>query len=63
MFFDGEHSFTLTPLANSRVRVEQNERFRGVLVPFFGKLLDETENRFIDLNKALKARAEARENP
>lgn len=61
--FDGEHNFTLTSLSKSRVRVEQNESFHGVLVPFFGKLLDETEKRFIDLNKALKARAETPENP
>lgn len=34
--FDGEHSFTLTPLEGRRVQVVQTEVFRGVLVPFFG---------------------------
>ena len=56
--FDGEHSFTLTTLSDNRVKLVQRERFRGVLVPFFGTLLSKTEDKFTDLNEALKARAE-----
>lgn len=61
--FSGEHSFTLIPLPDNRVQVVQRESFRGVLVPFFASLLNETEVGFVDLNRALKARAEAHENP
>lgn len=56
--FDGEHSFTLMPLEGGRVQVVQSEVFRGVLVPFFGALLNETERSFDALNQALKTRAE-----
>ena len=56
--FDGEHSFTLKTLSDNRVKVVQRERFRGILVPFFRTLLSETEDKFGDLNEALKARAE-----
>lgn len=59
--FDGEHSFTLTPLADERTRVVQHEIFRGVLIPFAGSLLRDTESGFIALGKALKKRAEARQ--
>ena len=56
--FDGEHSFTLEPLAENRVRVIQREVFRGILVPFSGSLLRDTEQELQALNEALKVRSE-----
>jgi hypothetical protein len=57
--FDGEHSFTIEPLADDRVRLVQDEEFRGVLVPLFAKSLDRnTRPAFERMNQALKRRAE-----
>src|SRR5919107_2704584 len=33
--FDGEHSFTIEPLEENRVRFVQREAFKGLLVPLF----------------------------
>jgi hypothetical protein len=56
--FDGEHSFELTPVEGG-TRVVQSERFSGVLVPFMGKVIEDTVDRFHALNRALKRRVEA----
>ncbi len=57
--FDGEHSFTIEPLDEERVRFVQSERFSGLLVPFFAKSLDKDARRgFEEMNHALKERAE-----
>jgi hypothetical protein len=58
--FDGEHSFRIEPLDDTRVRFVQAERFTGVLVPLFGKTLEQTRRGFEQMNQALKSRAEAR---
>jgi hypothetical protein len=59
--FDGEHSFTIEPLGESRVRFVQREVFRGLLVPLFSSALDrDTRRGFEEMNRALKERAEAR---
>jgi hypothetical protein len=57
--FDGEHEHTLEPLGPDRTRYVQSERFRGVLVPFVGAMLKDTTRGFEEMNRALKARAEA----
>lgn len=58
--FDGEHSFIIEPLANGRVRFQQSERFSGLLVGLMRGTLDrDTRRGFEDMNRALKARAEA----
>jgi hypothetical protein len=57
--FDGEHSFTLEPLAGGRTRLTQAERFSGLLVRPFRGTLDKTERGFEEMNLALKARVEA----
>ena len=58
--FDGEHSFTIQPLGENRVRFAQREAFRGLLVPLFARSLDNTTQRgFEEMNRALKERAEA----
>src|SRR5947208_11464185 len=56
--FDGEHSLRIEP-TNGQVRFVQSERFNGVLVPLFGKTLGQTREGFVQMNEALKRRAEA----
>src|SRR3712207_5238568 len=57
--FDGEHSFTIQPLGENRVRFAQREAFRGLLVPLFARSLDNnTQRGFEEMNRALKERAE-----
>ena len=58
--FDGEHSFTIQPLDENRVRLVQRETFKGLLVPLFGRSLENnTQRGFEAMNRALKERAEA----
>jgi hypothetical protein len=54
----GEHSFRLTA-ADGGTRLVQSESFRGLLVPFSGKVLDRVQASFGSLNEAIKKRAEA----
>jgi hypothetical protein len=57
--FDGDHRFTIEPTGPGRVRLTQQEEFRGLLTPlilaFIGK---PTEEGFHQMNQALKARVE-----
>lgn len=57
--FDGEHCFILERFRKDRVRFFQREKFRGVLVSFADGTLEKTERGFAEMNRALKARAEA----
>ena len=58
--FDGEHSFTIQPLEDDRVRFVQREAFRGLLVPLFARSLEsKTRRGFEEMNRALKGRVEA----
>ena len=52
-FFDGRHSFSLTPLAGARTLLQQSETFTGVLVPFAGSILTPTRAGFEAMNEAL----------
>ena len=54
----GEHSFRLTA-ADGGTRLVQSETFRGLLVPFSGKVLTRAQASFGSLNEAIKKRAEA----
>lgn len=57
--FEGEHVFQITPLENGRVRLLQQETFRGFLVPVLRRWLDgQTRAGFEAMNRALKERAE-----
>jgi hypothetical protein len=57
--FAAEHTFTIEPIGDGRVRLTQREDFRGVLVPFLAKSLDKgTLPAFKQMNEALKRRAE-----
>ena len=56
--FDGEHTFTITP-RGAGVRLDQDERFRGLLVPLLaGSPRKHTLPGFHALNEALKRRVE-----
>ena len=55
--FDGEHRFELEALPHGGTRFTQAERFTGLLVRLFS--LDKTRLGFEQMNRALKARAEA----
>ncbi|MDQ3913439.1 MAG: SRPBCC domain-containing protein [Actinomycetota bacterium] len=58
--FDGEHIFTIEPLAEERVRFVQREIFSGLLVPFFMRFAEaDTRRGFEEMNRALKEHAEA----
>jgi uncharacterized protein YndB with AHSA1/START domain len=41
-----EHILRIEPMRDDRVRFEQAERFSGVLVPVFGKTLEQTRRGF-----------------
>ena len=56
--FDAEHLFALEPLAPDRTLLRQEERFTGILPPFAGGILRNTERSFVAMNQALKERAE-----
>lgn len=57
---DGDHTFSIEPTTEGRVRFEQREVFRGLLPRLAGRLLQrETQAGFDAMNGALKRRAEA----
>ena len=57
--FDGEHSFVIEALGPDRVRFVQREVFTGILVPLFARMLESSTKRgFLEMNQALKSRAE-----
>jgi hypothetical protein len=57
--FDAEHSFTITAREPGGVRLSQDERFTGILVPLMARSLDRhTQPAFEAMNAALKDRAE-----
>jgi hypothetical protein len=57
--FDGDHSFIIEPLVDGRVRLTQQEQFRGILLPLAARSLDRhTLPGLQQLNQALKRRAE-----
>lgn len=55
--FDGRHRFELRA-EGQNTRLLHTERFTGLLVPLFGKVLNKTEQDFAAFNAALKSRAE-----
>lgn len=58
--FRGEHSFTIEPMGANKVRFVDREIFNGLLVALQAKDIDTNSKRgFEEMDKALKARAEA----
>ncbi len=59
--FDGEHRFGIDEIEPGRVRFVQEERFRGLLVPFLRKLIEvDTAGMFVKVNAALAQRVRER---
>jgi hypothetical protein len=57
--FDGEHKFELIDNADGTTTFIQSEKFNGILVPLFKKLLDNNSKRgFEEMNEALKKECE-----
>ena len=57
--FDGEHRFKLIKNENETTTFIQSEKFNGILVPLFKKMLDvNTINGFNEMNQKLKELAE-----
>jgi len=57
--FDGEHRFQIIDNGDGTITFIQSENFRGILVPFFKKMLDNnTLQGFKDMNQKLKELAE-----
>lgn len=57
--FDGEHKFELIDNGNGTTTFRQSEKFKGILVPFFKKQLDNNTKRgFEEMNKKMKELAE-----
>lgn len=53
--FDGTHQFLLTDNGDGTTKFEQNENFKGVLIPFLKKKLNtEIRSNFEQMNLALK---------
>jgi hypothetical protein len=57
--FDGTHEFTLTATPDGGTHLTQSESFKGLLVPFLGKMIEGTRRNFDNLNEALKERVES----
>lgn len=59
--FDGRHSFQLEQNPDGSTTFTHSEKFTGILVPLFKKMLfNETKPGFEAMNEALKNRAETR---
>ena len=56
--FDGEHSLRIEPVDEGHVRFVQSERFNGLLIPLFGRTLEQTRQGFVQMNEALRRTAE-----
>lgn len=56
---DGEHIFSIEPLAGGRALFTQHENFSGLLVQLvFSSVAPGTEQGFLAMNEALRLRAE-----
>ena len=57
--FDGEHKFELIDNGNGTTTFKQSEKFKGIFVPLFKKMLDiNTTNGFNLMNQKLKELSE-----
>jgi hypothetical protein len=57
--FDGVHQFEIIDNNNGTATFKQSESFKGLLVPFFKKMINvNTKNGFVLMNGALKEIAE-----
>jgi hypothetical protein len=61
--FDGRHRFELVGMTDGTTVFRQSENFTGIMIPFVGSLLKESERGFAAFNVAIKARSEAAQAP
>jgi len=57
--FDVRHTLRMTPLDANHARFVQEETFEGLLVRFSARTLKDTERSFVEMNEALRLRAES----
>lgn len=57
--FDGEHALTVEPLSGDRARFQTHEVVSGLLLPFLGTAMRQTQAGFEQLCAAVKERAES----
>jgi hypothetical protein len=57
---DGEHELRVETLDDGTSRFTQHETFRGLLVPFLRRTLEDTDRGFAEMNEALRQRVLAR---
>ena len=56
--FDGEHYFLIKENSDETCTFIQGEKFCGVLIPFFKKMILDTKKNFEAMNEELKKRVE-----
>ncbi|HYF04020.1 MAG TPA: SRPBCC domain-containing protein [Patescibacteria group bacterium] len=56
--FDGEHSFVLKEVSPQKTKLIHAEKFTGIFIPLFKRMLSDTERGFEMMNEALRKRAE-----
>ena len=56
--FDGEHYFLIKENSDGTCTFIQGEKFCGILIPFFGKMISNTKKGFEAMNQELKKRVE-----
>ena len=56
--FDGEHSLTIRKVDENKILFIQKEQFKGLLIPLFTNMLEDTKSGFIMMNEKLKQKAE-----
>ena len=57
--FDGRHSLSVDSLGDGRARFTTHEEVTGILLPFLGKVMRASQEGFVQMAAAVKARAEA----
>ncbi len=57
--FDGEHALTVEPLPEGRARFRSHEVVTGLLLPFLGTAMRQSQDGFEQLCAAVKERAES----
>ena len=56
--FDGRHTLHVEPLGDDRCRFTTHEEVTGILLPFLGGIMRDSQRGFEEMAAAVKARAE-----
>lgn len=61
--FDGAHRFQIKEITANKIQFVHSEEFSGILVPILKKMVEgSTTQGFVQMNEAIKLRAESVEN-